>query len=186
MNVYIMARNALGAYQKDGVRYELRTVPAGVVVRGPKDRQTEAETEAAAASQIGLSAVEPTPDDSAAAKQRKIARLEAQYRAELAKGISVDKITLAATEADQLQFTKLNVLLDGAEQQLPDDAAKSAFEASQQTIADVEGKLHTMSVAELRKLIIAYGQAIAAKWQQLAAGRAAITDATTVTPLEKT
>ena len=177
MNVYLIQKNPRGQYQKDGVRYDLRMAPAGAVVRCPEDKQAEAETEVEAAVQLGLAAVEPDAATLAATKRRKIAQLEGRYRAELANGITIDKITLAATEVDQLQFTKLVVMLDGAERQLPDDQAKATFRDSQQTIVDFAGQTHVMTVSELRTLIVTYGQAIVAKWQQMAIQRAAVINA---------
>ena len=63
------------------------------------------------------------------------------------------------------QSTRLDpILLREAENLQPDEAAKTAFRASPQTIADASGTTHTMSVTDLRALLVAYGAAYQALW----------------------
>ncbi len=125
-----------------------------------------------------------TPEALAAAKAAKITQIEAAYVTELARGITVGKITLAAADSDQAKFTQLSVLLDGIERGLPGDDAKTAFQASQQIIVDLHNAPHTLSVSDLRGLIVGYGRQIAAKWAAMAGRRAAVTAATTLVEVE--
>ena len=97
----------------------------------------------------------------ATAKANAIADIELNYQNSLRKGITVNGITLGAQEIDQAAFTKLLTLLQTAEG-LQADA--TAFKASTQSIADIDGVVHTMSVTELRGLIVQYGMAINALW----------------------
>ena len=97
----------------------------------------------------------------ATAKANAIAGIELNYQNSLRKGITVNGITLGAQETDQAAFTKLLTLLQTAEG-LQSDAI--AFKASPQSIADINGVVHTMSVTELRILIVQYGMAINALW----------------------
>lgn len=116
-------------------------------------------------------------------RERKIAALEKAYAASLAAGITVNGVTLAATEQDQNTFTRLMVLLNTQVLSLSGDAL-TAFLASQQTITDNAGVPHAMSVSELRALLVGYGQAIAAMWGTMAAKRAAAQTATTIDELD--
>ncbi len=84
--------------------------------------------------------------------------------AETANGITVGGIRLAASERDRSLFAQGLVLLREAEDMLPDEEAKAAFRASHQTIADADGVTHTMSVTDLRSLLVAYGSAYQALW----------------------
>ena len=94
-------------------------------------------------------------------KENTVTDIELEYQNSLKKGITVNDITLAAQDADQNAFTKLLTLLQTAEGLQADT---TAFKASPQSIADINGKVHTMSVTELRILIVQYGMAINALW----------------------
>ena len=125
-----------------------------------------------------------TPEALVAAKVAKIARIEAAYVTDLAEGITVDGITLAAADSDQAKFTQLSVLLDAIERGLPSIEAKAAFQTSEQIIVDLHNGPHTMSVSDLRGLMVAYGQQIAAKWAAMAARRAAVAVTATIAEVE--
>ena len=85
-------------------------------------------------------------------------------RTERKGGITINGIRLAASEKDRSLFSQGLVLLREAENMQPDEAAKTAFRASIQTIADADGNLHSMSVTELCGLLVAYGSAYQALW----------------------
>ncbi len=89
--------------------------------------------------------------------------------AETETGITVGGIRLAASEKDRSLFAQGLILLREAEDMLPDDGARAAFRASTQTLADAEGTTHTMSVTDLRALLVAYGSAYQALWTAAAA-----------------
>lgn len=80
------------------------------------------------------------------------------------RGITVNGIRLAAKEKDRSLFSQGLILLREAEDMLPDDVAKAAFRASMQTIVDANGNTHTMSVTDLRSLMVAYGSTYQALW----------------------
>lgn len=84
--------------------------------------------------------------------------------AERRTGITINNIRLAAGERDRSLFSQGLILLRETEDLLPDEAAKIAFRASPQTITDAEGNPHTMTVTELRTLLVAYGAAYQALW----------------------
>ena len=86
------------------------------------------------------------------------------YRAAMRDGIEVAGIRLAARDRDRAMFAQMLVLLREAEATLPDQPARDAFLASPQTITDAQGKKHTLPVAELRALLIAYGLAYQTLW----------------------
>jgi len=94
------------------------------------------------------------------------AHLDARRALRLAEreGIVIEGIRLAASEQDRSLFAQGLVLLREAEDMLPNEAAKTAFRQSPQTVADATGKLHTLSVTNLRSMLIAYGQAYQAMW----------------------
>lgn len=85
-----------------------------------------------------------------------------------AKGIQVPLgngfILLAARDRDRALFSQGLILLREAEDLQPGAAAKAAFRASMQTIADANGNTHTMSVTELRTMLVAYGSTYQALW----------------------
>jgi hypothetical protein len=115
----------------------------------------------------------------ARAQAAKAAAIEQAYQAQLAGGITVGALTLAASESDQNSFSRLITLLATAEAALSGATAEAAFESSSQTIADQSGAAHTMTISALRSLIISYGQAIAALWTAKATRQAAAAAATT-------
>ena len=100
--------------------------------------------------------------------------LEADYNMHVAKGITVNGITLAAHKDDLDKFTQLIALLREAEELQPDEAAKVAFRASSTKIADVHNTVHEFTVTEARQLIVQYGQAVNALWTDYANRRAAL------------
>ncbi len=79
-------------------------------------------------------------------------------------GITVNGIRLAASERDRSLFAQGLVLLRETEDMLPDEAARTAFRSSMRTIADADGNILTMSVTDLRALLVAYGAAYLALW----------------------
>ena len=141
-------------------------------------------------SLAGLTPIPYTADQAAkfaAAKSAKLARMEGDYAASLAGGVTVGGIggiTLAATAADQNTFSRLMTLLATAEAAIADPAARAAFAAAPQTIADAAGAPHTLTVAQLRTLIVAYGQQVSARWSAMSTKRAAAIAATTFEQLE--
>jgi len=100
--------------------------------------------------------------------------LDANYNAQIARGITVNGITLAAQKDDMDKFTQLISLLREAEELQPDDAAKAAFRSSPTTIADIHDVIHLMTVTEARQLIVQYGQAANTLWTDYANRRAAL------------
>ena len=72
-------------------------------------------------------------------------------------GVAVGDIRLAAGDRDRSMFANTLVLLREAEDLLATEDEKIAFRASQQTITDRKGVPHTMSVTELRELLVQYG-----------------------------
>lgn len=100
--------------------------------------------------------------------QRAIITAKRTRRGELASaernGITISGIRLAAADRDRSMFAQMLVMLREAEDLLPDESAKTAFRASQQTIADAQGGTHTMTVTEVRALLVAYGAAYQALW----------------------
>lgn len=79
-------------------------------------------------------------------------------------GITIGGIRLAASPADRSQFAQMLVLLREAEDLLPDEPTKQAFRQAPQTITDAHGNPHTMTIASLRALLVAYGQAYQTLW----------------------
>lgn len=79
-------------------------------------------------------------------------------------GITINSMRLAASERDRSLFAQGLILLRETEDMLPDEPSKTAFRASMQTIADADGNTHTMSVTDLRSLLVAYGAAYQAMW----------------------
>ena len=100
--------------------------------------------------------------------------LGADYNAQVAKGITVNGITLAAQKDDRDKFTQLIALLREAEELLPDDAAKAAFRETIVAISDINNTVHEISVMQARQLIVQYGQAVNALWADYANRRAAL------------
>lgn len=82
----------------------------------------------------------------------------------LVGGLTVGGVTLACKDKDRAMFAQMLTLLREAENLQPDETAKTAFRASMQTIADADGNTHTMSVTDLRALLVAYGVAYQALW----------------------
>ena len=100
--------------------------------------------------------------------------LEADYNTQVAKGITVNGITLAAQKDDLDKFTQLIALLREAEELQPDEAAKAAFRASNTNITDIQNAVHEVTVTEARQLIVQYGQMVAVLWTNYANQRAAL------------
>ena len=116
----------------------------------------------------------------AKAKENAINNIERNYQNILKKGITVNGITLGAQETDQAAFTKLLTLLQTAEGLQTDT---TAFKASQQSIADINGVIHSMTVTQIRTLIVAYGQQIQTLWGNLVTKKIAVSSATTLAEL---
>lgn len=82
----------------------------------------------------------------------------------LVGGLTVGALTLACKDKDRAMFAQMLVLLREAEDLQPDEEAKSAFRASMQTITDAAGNTHTISVTDLRAMLVSYGAAYQALW----------------------
>jgi len=80
----------------------------------------------------------------------------------------------AAQDGDKAAFTQLITLLREAEELQPSDEAREAFRASPVTIADRAGNPHSMSVQEVRGLIVQYGLQLNELWVNYAKNRAVI------------
>ena len=149
----------------------------------------------------GLTPIPYTPDQAkqfAAAKATTLAAIQSAYDQALSGGIVVQvpgaaagatglpvpaassssSVTLAASEADQNIFARQMTLLATIESGLS-ATSQATFEASTQTIADMHGTPHVLTVTALRALIESYGQQIAALWSAMATRRAAALAATT-------
>ena len=116
-------------------------------------------------------------------KAQKLERIDGDYAAALAAGVTVGGITLAAEEGDQNIFSRFLTMLATAEGLQADDATKAAFCASMQTVADHSGAPHSMTVTDLRGLIVQYGAAVQALWTTKATRRAQAAAAITVAAL---
>ena len=80
-------------------------------------------------------------------------------------GITVNGIRLASAGKDRSIFSQMLVLLREAEDMQPDEASKTAFRQSPQTIVDADGQSHTMTVTDVRALLVLYGSAYRDLWQ---------------------
>lgn len=116
-------------------------------------------------------------------KAQKLERIEVDYQSTLAAGVAVGGITLAAEESDQNIFTRFLTMLATAESLQPTEEAKAAFRASSQTIADLAGQPHTMTVTELRGLVVQYGVSVQGIWTTKATRTGQAVSATTVEAL---
>ena len=116
-------------------------------------------------------------------KAQKLERIEVDYQSALAAGVTVGGITLAAEESDQNIFARFLTMLATSEGLQTDDDSKAAFRASTQTIADHSGTPHSMTVTDIRGLIVQYGAAVQALWTTKATRRAKATAATTIAAL---
>ena len=79
-------------------------------------------------------------------------------------GVKVGDVRLAASDRDRSMFANILVLLREAEDLLTTEEEKIAFRDSPQTIIDCKGERHTMSVTELRALLVQYGINYQALW----------------------
>jgi len=111
-------------------------------------------------------------------QQQALINLNNEYQAKMASGILVEGITLAATESDQNAFTRLTTLLSSIEASLTSDIEKAGFAQSKQSIADINGTAHVLTVAQIRGIIVKYGLAVAKLWGEMAVKRMAILSAT--------
>jgi len=100
--------------------------------------------------------------------------LEAEYNAQIANGITVNGITLAAQKDDRDKFTQLIALLREAEELQPDETAKAAFRNSTTKIADIHNTVREITITEARQLIVQYGQAVNALWTDYANRRSSL------------
>jgi hypothetical protein len=127
------------------------------------DYRVDATPEQRAAAQAVVDAW-PLHEARAAA----VARVQAGYDAAIAAGITPQgsQITLAAAETDQNAFTRQATLLREAQEMgLVNDA-------TQQVIVDAAGVAHTLTIAQLRALLVGYGLALKALFDVRAAKRA--------------
>lgn len=93
-----------------------------------------------------------------------VAKATDQYNRAVAKGTTVTdptnlsaRITLASADGDRNNFTQLLAHLTNA----------GTADTESITIADLTGTLHTMTVKQFKKLMIAYGHAYYAMWTAL-------------------
>ena len=98
--------------------------------------------------------------------------LESAWRNRLAQGIAVGGLVLRCEESDRNAFSQLLVMLAEAERlgQLP----------TLVPVADRANAIHTLPVADLRALLVAYGAAYQSLWLEKVAAHNAIEAAGTV------
>ena len=115
------------------------------------------------------------------------AKLEARKQAEdLARGVEVDGLALAAGPADLQTFAALLVLLREAEEAITDPKERDKFLATPQTIADVNGELHELKdVPALRAVLVALGMQLRERWTDAACRKADIAKAATTEELHQ-
>jgi hypothetical protein len=101
--------------------------------------------------------------------------LESTWKQRMAQGITVGGLTLRCDEIDRNAFSQLLVMIAEAErlEQLP----------ALVPVTDRSGQIHMKSVAELRGLLLAYGNAYQSLWVQKAQLHAAIEQAESVEAL---
>jgi hypothetical protein len=116
------------------------------------------------------------------ARQAKLSAVQAAYQSKLAAGITPtgSEIVLAALPDDVEKFTQLITLLREVESLQPTDEAKAAFRDSLQTVADINGTPHQLTVSALREMIVDYGIQVNTLWAANAQKRAQIAAAITV------
>lgn len=126
-------------------------------------------------------ATEPT-SDLETARAAKLAEINAGYQAQIAAGITPQgtDFILAATERDVAKFSQLATLLREIEELQPSDEAKAAVRKSPTTIADIDGKTHTMTIEEVRGVIVNYGMQWNAGWTAFTTQKAQLAQATTI------
>lgn len=88
------------------------------------------------------------------------AAIEGDYSATIARGVTVGGITLAAGDLDRQRFSELAVLLREA-QLLP---GSPITDETPQPITDIDGTPHTVTVGQLRAMLVQYGLAIQTAW----------------------
>ena len=115
------------------------------------------------------------------------AKLEARKQAEdLARGVEVDGLALAAGPADLQTFAALLVLLREAEEAITDPKERDKFLATPQTIADVNGELHELKdVPSLRAAMVTFGMQLRERWTDAARRKADIAKAATTEELHQ-
>jgi hypothetical protein len=102
------------------------------------------------------------------ARAAAVARVQAGYDAAIAAGITPQgsQITLVAGESDQNAFARQATLLREAQEMgLVNDA-------TQQVIVDASGASHTLTIAQLRVLLVGYGLTLKSLFDLRAAKRA--------------
>lgn len=114
------------------------------------------------------------------AKSKKLAAIQAAYDADLAAGVTVNELTLAAGESDRAAFTQGLVLVAAAESLGAVNGDTMVSAVFGRTVTDAAGAGHDMTVAQYRALILAYGAAIGAKQGALATKTADVNAATTI------
>lgn len=100
----------------------------------------------------------------------------AAHDADVEDGVTPDgsQITLGASTADQNAFSRQAVMLREAQELGTIDGN------TQQSISDIDGIVHTMTVTQLRTLLVGYGMAIKTLWDTKAQKLAAIDAAETI------
>lgn len=104
------------------------------------------------------------------------ARVEAGYAAAIKAGITPQgsEITLAAAETDQNAFTRQATLLREAQEM------GLVTDSTEQVIVDAAGTSHTLTIAQLRVLLIGYGMALKGLFDTRATKRAQAMAAETI------
>ena len=87
-----------------------------------------------------------------------------QYQSLINNGIKINDLTLAVQDNDRNAFVQLLTLLHTAESLLNTQEEKDAFLNSNQTIADINGKPHILTVSQLRSLLVQYGLTFQTNW----------------------
>lgn len=115
-------------------------------------------------------------------KRRKLAEVEREHAADMADGITVGGMTLAAGVQDVNTFANQITLMATAESLLPEES-REAFRATQQNFWEKDGTIHQATVTELRVLLVQYGMAVQAAKSAVANRRIAVSAASTVEAL---
>jgi hypothetical protein len=117
-------------------------------------------------------------------KRRRIRAAETFFEAQLRDGIEVDGVRLPALPSDRAAFSELLLLLREAHDLQPDAEAKAAFRALRHKIIDATGTARDLDLLEIRQLLVQYGLAYKALWDDHTAEIARIRAASTRAELD--
>lgn len=128
----------------------------------------------------------PEVTDLEIARQNKLTEIFTEYSLTRRAGITPTGMgfVLAAEESDQSKFSQLITLLRELQEQLPSPEAKTLFENSPFTISDIDEIPHTVTVKQLREIIIDYGIQINSLWSDYATKRSLVNQAVTIEEIE--